>query len=411
MRHLSLLTTLGAAFVATGCTTTDHETQHVPGAKPEEQPKVCKEEPGVACIWAGQTGALGFNGDGKKRRESMLYWPIDLSFAPDGTPYILDWNNHKIRKVQPEDTLKTVVGQFVGDGAQDPKVEAGEQMDPGIDGTLVSLNHPTDIVFRDDKMVFASWHNHKIRQVDLASGLTRIIYGKGPGFAGDGGALVDVRFNQPSRIAVDSNGALVIVDQRNERVRRISKDGKTIETVAGNGMPGFSGDMGPGPMAQVSFETGTNPEPSGAIAVDGDDNVYVATTWSNPAMPDMTTQRIRKIDKTGTITTIAGDGIQGYKGDGGKAIDAEFNNIKDLEFGPDGRLYVCDTDNNRIRAIDLKTGTVDTVAGSGKQGHAEADGVAAKSLELYRPLGIAFDGKGALYIADTFNSRILKIPR
>jgi hypothetical protein len=409
MRHLSLLTTFAAALLAAGCTTTDRETQHVPGTKP--QAAVCKEEPGVACVWAGQTGALGFNGDGKTRLETMLYWPMDLAFAPDGTPYILDWNNHKLRIVQSDDTVKTVVGAFLGDGAAPPTDPAGENMDPGIDGTLINLNHPTDIVFRDDKVIFAAWHNHKIRQYDPKTGKVRIIYGKGPGFAGDGAPLVDLRFNQPSRLALDSTGALLVIDQRNERVRKISKDNMTIATFAGNGMPGFSGDMGPATMAQLSFETGSNPEPSGAIAVDGDDNVYVATTFANPAMPEMTTQRIRKIDKTGMITTIAGDGMPGYKGDGGKATEAQFNNIKDLEMGPDGRLYVCDTDNNRIRAIDLKTGTVESVAGTGKQGSAAVDGVKAKEIELYRPLGIAFDGKGALYIADTFNSRIVKIPR
>ena len=86
---------------------------------PEPEKPDCQEQPGIACIWAGATGALGFNGDGHDRRDTMLYWPIDMEFAPDGTPWILDWNNHLIRKLNGDQTFTTVVGSFLGDGAAD----------------------------------------------------------------------------------------------------------------------------------------------------------------------------------------------------------------------------------------------------------------------------------------------------
>jgi sugar lactone lactonase YvrE len=376
------------AFAA-GCT-----KEHIA----EETP--CEEQSGIGCIWAGQTNALGLNGDGKDRRDTMLYWPIDMEFAPDGTPWVLDWNNHLIRKVNADQTFTTVVGSFLGDGAPD----GSDATEPGAPGLEVNLNHPTDIVFRDDNtMIFASWHNHKIRKVDVSTGNVVILYGKNPAYGGDGGTAADVRLNQPSKLALDASGALYIVDQRNFRVRKISADSKTIETIAGNGTKGFAGDAGPAKDAQVEFEAGPNPEPSGAVAVrESDGAVFIADTLNH---------RIRMVDKDGVIATIAGTGEAGFSGDGGKATAAQLDHVKDLELGPDGRLYLADANNNRIRAINLETGIIETVAGSGVRGSAEADGVPALELELYRPLGIAFDKAGALYISDTHNSRIIKVPR
>ncbi|MBM4357350.1 MAG: hypothetical protein FJ096_04495 [Deltaproteobacteria bacterium] len=370
------------------------------GCSGQPEPNVCEEKSGVACIWAGQTNALGFNGDGKHRLDTFLYWPVDMEFASDGTPWLLDWNNHYIRKVRPDQTIESVVGSFLGDGAAD----GSDAVEPGAPGLEVSLNHPTDIVFLDERtMLFAAWHNHKIRKLDLETGNVVIVYGKGPGYGGDGGAVADVRLNQPSKIALDADQNLFIVDQRNQRVRRISADGATIETYAGNGSKGFTGDQGPAKDAQIEFEAGPNPEPSGAIAVrESDGVVFIADTLN---------QRIRRIDADGTITTIAGNGTKGYGGDGGPATDAQLANVKDLELGPDGRLYLADTDNNRIRVIDLDVGIIDTVAGKGTQGSADANGVAALDLELSRPMGLAFDQAGALYVSDTFNARILKLPR
>lgn len=373
------------------------------GCGPKEtiaEESACVEQAGVACIWAGQTSALGFNGDDKDRRKTMLYWPIDMEFAPDGTPWVLDWNNHLIRKVNADQTFTSVVGSFLGDGAAD----GSDAKEPGAPGLEVSLNHPTDIVFKaDGTLVFAAWHNHKIRKLDPKTGNVVIIYGKGPGFAGDGASdTTKIRFNQPSKLAYDSKGTLYVVDQRNFRVRKIASDGLQIGTYAGKGTKGFSGDNGPATDAQLEFEAGSNPEPSGAVAIrTSDDAVFVS---------DALNHRIRAIGTDGIITTIAGTGEAGFSGDGGKATEAQLSNVKDMEFGPDGRLYLADADNHRIRVIDLKTGLIDTVAGNGTKGSAEVDGVAALDMTLYRPFGIAFDTAGALYICDTFNSRIIKIP-
>lgn len=369
----------------------------------DQPPAPCVEESGKACTWAGKTGELGLNGDGKDRLETILYWPVDLAFAPDGTPWLLDWNNHMVRRVLVDGTVETVVGTFVGDGPPDQS----DLMEPGAPGSDVSLNHPTDIAFQPDgTVIFAAWHNHKIRKIDPATGMVVVLYGRGAGFAGDGGTPLDVRFNQPKAILLDDAGTLYVLDQRNFRVRAISGAGTgtlTIATQVGTGMAGFSGDGGPALMAQVAFEAGGNPEPSGALALGPDGTIYIA---------DALNQRIRSVDPaTGVIDTIAGTGDAGNAGDGGPATAAQINNVKDLEFGPDGRLYLADTDNHVIRAIDLTTGVIDTVAGTTGSPGSDADGKPAREAALDRPFGIAFDSAGALYIADTFNSRIVKIPR
>ena len=364
----------------------------------EEGETGCEERSGEACIWAG-TGKAGLNGDDLPRRETRLYWPIDLDFAPDGTPWVLDWNNHLVRRVTPNGTFETVVGTFVGDGPPDQM----DFVEPGADGLTVSLNHPTDFQFDTlGNVYFAAWHNHKIRKIDPTTGMVVVWCGKGAGYAGDGKDAATALFNQPKSIVFDSEGALYILDQRNWRVRKISADHMT-STVVGIGMQGFGGDGSAPTEATLNFQAGPNPEPSGALALSPDGILYVS---------DSLNHRIRRIDfAANTIETIAGTGEAGFSGDGGPAVDAQINNVRDLELGPDGtRLYLADTENHRIRAIDLSTGTIDTVVGTGTLGEM-GDGLPALSVELNRPFGIAFDASGALYIADTFNNRILKVPQ
>lgn len=360
-------------------------------------PRPCVETPGSACIWAG-TGELGFNGDGKTRLDTRLYWPADLDFAPDGTPWVLDWNNHKVRKVV-DDKFVTVVGEFLGDGPPDQS----DLVAPGAMGTEVRLNHPTDLLFEPDgTLLFTAWHNHKLRHID-AEGRVLVMSGRGGGFAGDGQAASGALFNQPKSIVRNAAGEIFVLDQRNFRIRKIGAGpNPIITTVVGTGMPGFAGDQGDPLLAQLKFEAGGNPEPSGALALDAAGNLYIS---------DGLNFRIRKVDfAANTITTIAGTGTAGFSGDGADATLAQLNNVRDLELGPDGRLYLADTENHRIRAIDLTTGVIDTVVGTGTAG-TKGDGLPARQVELRRPFGIAFDGKGNLFVADTFNSRILEVAR
>ncbi|MBM4073837.1 MAG: hypothetical protein FJ271_33705 [Planctomycetes bacterium] len=352
----------------------------------------CSDKPGGSCVWAGN-GVAGLNGDGLPAAETRLYWPIDLTFGPDGTAFVLDWNNHLVRKVKQDGTFETVIGEFTGDGP----VDGNDFSEPGVDGKLVRLNHPTDIAFGPDgDIYFTAWHNHKIRRLDPSTGLVRTMGGRGPGYEGDGMTWDAVRFNQPKSLAFGPDGSMYVLDQRNQRVRKISPDG-AVSTIVGTGVAGFSGDGGAPELAQVNFETGPNPAPSGGLAIGPDGSLYIA---------DGLNYRVRRVDfARNVIETIAGNGENGSAGDGGPALQSQLSTVADLEFGPDGRLYMADTMNHCIRALDLTTGTIAMVW----DGKDEGPGLKGGQRILNRPLGIAFDSQGHLYIVDTFNSRILRV--
>lgn len=356
----------------------------------------CADEAGNVCEFVGIGGELGLDPDGTAAEDLEIYWAMDMEFAPDGTPYFIDWNNHLIRRIV-DGEVETVVGNFVGDGP----VTGNDIMQP-VAGTEVRLNHPTDMQFMPDgTLLFAAWHNHKIRRVGTDD-MCQTIMGRGAGFAGDGGPAAMALLNQPSGLELTEDGRTFILDQRNFRIRMIDADG-VITTVVGNGMAGFSGDGGPPLMAQLRFEAGPNPEPSGGIAYDeANDILYIA---------DGLNHVIRRVDfGADTIETVVGTpGEAGYGGDGGPGTDAMLNHPRNVELGPDGRVYFADTENDRIRAWDPGTGVVETVVGTGERALGLPN-QAGTEIALNRPMGIAFDEDGALYVADTFNSRFLRMP-
>lgn len=363
------------------------------------------DEPGHACTWLGMAGEEGFNGDGRDRLDTKLYWSMDMVFAEDGTPWFIDWNNHLVRRVLPDQTVQTALGWidpvFPGDGAP------GETAPGGVLGTEVQMNHPTDLAIDTDGTVLVmAWHNHKLRKLNPDTLHVSIECGRGAGFSGDGGDASLALFRQPKALELGPLGERYIVDQQNFRIRKIDPNG-IISTIAGTGTQGDGsphGDGGPALMANLSLEAGSNPEPSGGLALSGD-RLFFADTLSN---------RIRVIDlgaSPATIDTLAGTGNAGFNGDGGPALEADFHHPRDLEIGPDGDLYVTDTDNSVIRAINLEDGTVRTVAGTGELGLDPREGLLATETKLRRPFGIEFDADGNLYISDTINSRIVKVTR
>jgi sugar lactone lactonase YvrE len=201
-------------------------------------------------------------------------------------------------------------------------------------------------------------------------------------------------------MALDEQENIFVLDQQNQRIRRIDAKTRIITTVAGNGTQGFGGDQGPALQAMLNFEVGSNPEPSGGIAYHAG-TLYIADTENS---------RIRRIDlQSGIITTIAGTGQTGFSGDEGPATQAMLYHPRDLEIGPDGDLYIADTDNGRVRAINLTSGTIRTVVGTDKMGLDPDDGRLATKTQLNRPFGIDFDPQGNLYVSDSLNSRILRV--
>lgn len=365
------------------------------GCNSDEEPEILII-PGIIDTWAG-TGLAGFDGDGQPLLKSKFYWPVDVTVAPSGAVYILDWNNHRVRVTTSQMTLQTVIGtDFVGDG----DFEMLDLVKPGAPGTTINLNHPTHLLpLSNGTFILTAWHNHKLRSYDPVTGMVFVVCGSNAGFSGDGSQSLDALLSQPSQTVVDSEGSFYILDQRNQRIRKIDESG-IISTVVGNGVARFSGDGGPPLQAQINMPGGGNPPPAGAIAFDQQGRLYISDALNN---------RIRQVDfGQNIIETVAGNGDQGFSGDNGLAIEASFNNPRDIVFGPDGRLYVADEFNHRIRAIDLTTGIITTIAGNGQEGFS-GDGGLATEASLNRPAGLDFDAEGYLYIADTYNHRIRRI--
>jgi sugar lactone lactonase YvrE len=279
----------------------------------------------------------------------------------------------------------------------------------GALGTEVALNHPSDIEFYPNgDALLTAWHNNKLRLWDAATGKVKVIAGDDYGYIGDGGPAYMAEFNLPKGSAIDASGRIYVVDSRNQKVRTLEPDGdRRVSTVLGTGLPGFSGDGGAATEAQIFLEkTGTIPEGSVVLT---DEYLYLADSSNN---------RIRRVSlATNIVDCIAGKGTGANTGDGGPAIEATLNKPLDIELGPDNRLYVADTLNNVIRAIDLDTGRISHVAGTGEPclGGARCleaeEGMPAEQVRLNGPSGIGFDAQGNLYISDQFNNRIVRIAR
>ena len=358
-------------------------------------------ESGHACTWLGLKGEEGFNGDGLHRSETIVSQPQDLLFMPDGTAWFTDFNNFLIRRVHPDGAVESMVGSvdpvFPGDGP------FGGLPPSGAPGSDWLLNHPTNLVLQPDgSLLVVAWHNHKLLTVNPDDGYVNVVCGGGAGFDGDGELAAETAlFKQLNDATFDGAGNLYILDQQNERVRRIDAAG-IITTIAGTGEVGYSGDGGPAIDAQFSWAKGSNPNPSGGI-LHHEGVLYVSDTEANV---------IRVIDlATGLIDAFAGTGEKGFAGDGGPALTAKLSAPRDLEIGPDGHLYFADTDNGAVRAINLETGDIRTVVGTGELGVNEEEGLPATETQLRRPFGVSFDPDGNLYVMDTLNSRIVKVAR
>jgi len=383
-RRATFATLFGAAAIVGGLAAGCGDDMTAP------PPVACDPAPGLICTVAG-TGIAGDGADGLDARATRLYLPQDVSIAPDGRLTIVDWNNHRIRVRQEDDTLKIVAGiGELGPAADDPSTDR--------------LNHPTQVTFdAAGTLYIAAWHNSRIKMLDPVTGSLVNVCGSGArAFAGDGGPAADAALNLPVAALFDAAGNMLISDQANDRIRKVDAVTQTISTIAGVGPCGDCalGDGGPATSAFISLPQGQSARPAGRIDIDATGNVYIADTVNN---------RARKIDTAGIITTVAGNGQMGAGGDGGPASGAALNSPADVAVGPDG-LYIADTNNNCVRVV-RDDGVIATVAGMcGSAGFA-GDGGPAAAARLDRPGGIALDAAGNLYIADTHNQRIRVVYR
>ena len=309
--------------------------------------------------------------------DAKLTAPLDVATDAAGNLYITDANDRRIRRVDPSGTISTIAGTGVegysGDGG------------PAVDARL---NFPASVaVDAEGNLFFTEYFEHRIRRVD-SSGTISTVAGIGvEGFSGDGGPAVEAQLDTPTGVAVDADGNLFIADFSNRRIRKVDPSG-TITTLAGGG--DALGDGGPAIAAGIRNPTG--------VAVDADGNLYISV---------LSNSTIRRVDPSGTISTIAGIGRWGFSGDGGPASQAALHGPNDVAVDAAGNLFIADTGNQRIRKVD-PSGMITTIAGSSDRGFS-GDGGPATQAQLARPNGVAVDTAGNVYIADHDNQRIRKV--
>lgn len=332
------------------------------------------------------TGGSGYNGDGRLLKDTELYWPQDTYVDSSGRLWLIDWNNHRVRRADgPNGTVSTVIGSgFIGDTREGPADQA-------------DLNHPTSITTDPQgRMVLAAWHNWTVKRVSADGNLEVIAgHGNGPATGGDGGPATQALLDLDSSAEFDAAGNLYISEQGARRIRKVDAVSGTITTFAGTGVPGYGGDGGPAAAAQFNCPRGSDAVPCFKLAIDGQ-KLYIADSLNN---------RVRVIDLgSAIIDTFAGNGQQGYSGDGGQARLSQLNFPTDVAIGPDHSVYIADAHNNVIRRV-RPDGTISTVAGNGTVGFS-GDGGPPQQAQLNDPSGVFVDRNGILYIADTLNQRI-----
>lgn len=325
------------------------------------------------------TGEAGYSGDNGIATDAKINIPYGIEVSENGTFYIADRYNNRIRKVDPSGIISTFAGNgssqiiCTNEPAQTAHIPLPEKIDLGKDGSLY----------------ISSSVDHRIRKIDT-QGLVRAVAGTGdPGYNIDGIIATSSQINAPGGIAVDSAGNLYIADMLNHRIRKVDQKG-VIATIAGTGTPGYSGDNGTAKRAQIDSPN--------SIVVTSDGSLY----FTHGVHP-----RIRKISPQGEITTIAGTGVSGFSDDGADATKAQLSDWLSVAVGPDDILYIVDHNNHRILYIDDK-GFIRTIAGTGVQGFSGDNGIATQA-KLAHPTSISITQDNLLYVADADNNRIRKL--
>ena len=326
------------------------------------------------------TSTAGYSGDGGPAVKAQLQSPNGLAINAAGEIFVADAANHRIRKILADGTITTVAGNgirgFSGDGGP-----AGD----------AELSNPSDVAWDNAGDLFiADRVNQRVREVG-PNGIITTVAGNGaicncPGPAfGDGGPALNAELFAPDAIAIDNASDLLIADAGHGLIRKVSGDG-TITTVAGGGAS--SQDGIPATKALVSGPS--------ALAVDGVGNLFIADGL----------HRVRKVTLSGTIVTVAGYGAPGFNGDGGPAINAQLADLYGVAVDQTGNVVIAGGD-GRLRQVN-GSGIINTIAGNGNQGFS-GDGGPARAAQLLLPQGVAVDASGNIFIADTNNSRVRKI--
>lgn len=351
------------------------------GEDPPTPPGVSCDDPGDICTVMG-TGEKAYKGEGASPDQVALYYPIDLAFDAQGRLLVLDWNNLRVRRLDADGRVRTILGTGY----------ESESVIDGVPALDTSLHHAFSMQFdAAGTLYLAAFHvPYLIRVTD---DLVYVVAGSGDwGYTGDGGPALQAALRSPCGIAVHPDGyPIYFADTENHAIRVIAADG-TVNTLAGDGTEGYTGDGGPAAGARFRLPYRIRLDSSATV-------LYVADTENHA---------VRAIDLVGgTIETVAGTGEPGFDGDGGPAALAHLNTPLDAREGPDGSLYIADARNNRVRRVN-PDGTIVTVAGTGTAGWS-GDGGPPTEARLDYPAAINFDQEGTLWIADTYNSLVRKV--
>jgi len=332
------------------------------------------------------TGNQGYMGDGGPGAQAWLFFPEGVAVDSSGNVFFADTGNLRVREVNTAGTINTVAGNgmpglslfgSIGDGG--PATSAGLYPPPSIFAGVA--------VDTQGNLYIADGGNNRVRKVSGGI-ITTFAGGGGLTSSGDGGLATKAGLSLPSGVAVDKAGNVYIADQSAGLVRMVNTSG-IISTVAGGGGFVSSGDGGPATKAGIQNGPLT-------VAVDSQGNLYVAEGGG---------ARVRKVSG-GIISTFAGTGAAGFSGDNGPAINAQFFGAEGIAVDNAGNVYIADYNNFRVRKVDT-SGIITTVAGQGESGGANDGGL--PTLAELQPAGVALDASGNLYISDYLGNRIRKV--
>jgi sugar lactone lactonase YvrE len=327
------------------------------------------------------TGKAENNGAQLSPTATNIGDPFGVELSPDGSLYICEVHNHRLWKMQGKDKLTVVAGNgtkgYSGDGGS---------------ATQAQLNEPYEVRFDSaGNILFVEMQNHVVRKVDAKTGVISTVAGTSEkGFGGDGGPATKAKLSTPHSIALDADNNVYIADIANHRIRKVDAKTGIITTIAGNGEK----------QQPVDGQTAAGKPMIGprALFIVGD-TLWIALREGHS---------VWKMNlKSGMLNHVAGTGKKGFTGDGGPAKDATFDGPKGIALGPDGSIYIADTENHAIRKIDAKTNIITTIAGMGpKQKGGTGDGGPATQATMDRPHGICVGPDNAVYIGDTLNHRV-----
>jgi DNA-binding beta-propeller fold protein YncE len=294
--------------------------------------------------------------------------PFGVEIGPDGGLYVTEIKNHRVLRI---DLSTRKIEPVAGNGQRGYSGDAGPAL-------AAAMNEPYEVRFDSrGNMFVVEMKNHVVRRVDAKTQAISTVAGTGTaGFGGDGGPALEARLNQPHSIALDRHDNLYIADIGNHRIRRVDAKTGVIESIAGNGERQLPKD---GQAARGKAMLGPR-----ALFIEGD-TLWIALREGRSVW--------RMELRDGVLHHVAGTGKAGYSGDGGSALDATFKGPKGIAVGPDGGVFVVDSDNNVVRQIDSETGLIETVP----------------MKKLNQPHGVCVAPNGDVFVGDSLNNRVLRI--